>query len=86
MNPLEAEASEGSMSSREPICLGNGYLHVSEDDGNYDQKQCKGGSSEGESSNKGKSNDNVVDLHDQFHDIIVNDRDLYLRILHYEVR
>lgn len=74
------------MSSGERICLGNGYLQVSEDDGNYDQKQCKGGSSEGEGSNKGKSNDNVVDLHDQFHDIIVNDHDLYLRILHYEVR
>lgn len=84
LNPLEAEASEGSMSSGEPICLGNGYLHVSENDGNYDQKQCKGGSSEGEGPNKGKSNDNVVDLHDQFHDIIVNDSDLYLRILHYE--
>ncbi|KIR40928.1 hypothetical protein I307_05308 [Cryptococcus deuterogattii 99/473] len=84
LNPLEAEASEGSMSSGERICLGNGYLQVSEDDGNYDQKQCKGGSSEGEGSNKGKSNDNVVDLYDQFHDIIVNDHDLYLRILHYE--
>nr|AEG78611.1 BSP1 [Cryptococcus gattii] len=83
LNPLEAEASEGNMSLGEPICLGNGYLHVSEGDGNYDQKQCKGGSSEGEGSNKGKSDDNV-DLHDQFHNIIVNDHDLYLRILHYE--
>lgn len=73
------------MSFTESISFGNDYSHLSEDGGDNDQKHCKGKSSEGKGLNKGKTVDTVVYLHDQFYDIMVNDHDLYLRILRYEV-
>nr|AEG78590.1 BSP1 [Cryptococcus gattii] len=80
---LEAEASEGSLSSAESISSSNDYSHPSEDDGD-DQKHCKGKSSAEEGLNEDKTNDTVVDLHGQFYNMMVNDYDLYLRILHYQ--
>lgn len=81
---LEAEASEGSLSSAESISSNNDYSHPSEDDGD-DQKHCKGKSSAEEGLNEDKTNDTVVDLHGQFYNMMVNDYDLYLRIVHYQV-
>nr|AAV28735.1 BSP1p [Cryptococcus gattii] len=84
LNAPEAEASEGSLSSAESSFSSNDYSHPSEDDGDDDQKHCKGKSSAGEGSNEDKTNDTVVDLHGQFYNMMVNDYDLYLRILHYQ--
>lgn len=85
LNALEAEASEGSLSSAESISSSNDYSHPSEDDGDDDQEHCKGKNSAGEGSNEDKTNDTLVDLHGQFYNMMVNDYDLYLRILHYQV-
>lgn len=85
LNPLETEASKGSLLSAESVSSSNDYSHPSEDDGDDDQKYCTGKSSAGEGSNGDKTNDTVADLHGQFYNMIVNDYDLYLRILHYQV-
>ncbi|OWT39675.1 hypothetical protein C362_02165 [Cryptococcus neoformans Bt1] len=84
LNPIESEISHGSVPWAESISLGIDYSHPNKDDGNNGQKPYKSKTSEGEGLNKGKTSVTLIDLHGQFQEMVMNDHDLYLRILHYE--
>lgn len=84
LNPLESEISHGSVPWTESISLGIDYSHPNKDGGNNGQKPYKSKTSEGEGLNKGKTSVTLIDLHGQFQEMVMNDHDLYLRILHYE--